>query len=240
MLTKTGTARLASRLQRRAGLSTADVAAIEALPHSFKRYESGQYMLREGDAVHHCTYLLTGFAYRNKLSGNGGRQIISIHIPDDFVDLQHIALDKADHNIQTLTAVTAAAIDSAALLDLSFTRPAIGRALLREALVDASIFREWVLNVGRRDARSRTAHLLCELSLRCEIAGLGPRHEYELPMTQEQLGDALGLTSVHVNRTLKALKDEGVIQRHRRSVMVDDWERLRAVGDFTSGYLHLG
>jgi CRP-like cAMP-binding protein len=109
-----------------------------------------------------------------------------------------------------------------------------------ETRVDASIFREWTLNVGRRDARTRAAHMLCEFALRLEIAGLGERCNYELPMTQEQLADALGLTPVHTNRTLMSLGEDRLISRTQRSVRINDWPELMAVGDFDPAYLHLG
>jgi CRP-like cAMP-binding protein len=109
-----------------------------------------------------------------------------------------------------------------------------------DTLVDASIFREWIANVGRRDARTRIAHLLCEFSLRLKSAGLGDETGYELPMTQEQLADATGLTSVHVNRTMKALQKEGLIERpNPRSIYIGDWRKLADAGDFDSNYLHM-
>jgi CRP-like cAMP-binding protein len=108
-----------------------------------------------------------------------------------------------------------------------------------ETLVEASIFREWTLNVGRRDARTRAAHLLCEFALRLEAAGLGERGSYELPMTQEQLADAMGLTPVHTNRTLMSLGEDGLISRTQRAVRINDWHKLMAVGDFDPAYLHL-
>jgi CRP-like cAMP-binding protein len=95
-----------------------------------------------------------------------------------------------------------------------------------------------VVNVGRRDSRARVAHLLCEFSLRMQAAGLSQGHRYELPMTQEQLADAVGLTSVHVNRVLKQLGEDRLISRDRRSITIEDWERLRNVGDFNERYLH--
>ena len=109
-----------------------------------------------------------------------------------------------------------------------------------DTLVDSAIFSEWVANVGRRDARTRVAHLLCEFALRLKVAGLGDEVGYQLPMTQEQLGDTTGLTSVHVNRTLKQLESEGLIERvSPRAISIGDWERLADVGDFDSHYLHL-
>jgi CRP-like cAMP-binding protein len=220
-------------------LSPADAHAVATLPHIVREFEAGQYLLREGDKPKYCSILLRGFAYRHKFVGDGGRQIVSIHIPGDLVDLQNVLLDEADHNIQTLTGASFAAIECEVVMDLAFRNPTIGKALWRESLIEASIFREWIANVGRRDARARTAHLLCELAVRREAAGLGARETYELPMTQEQLGDALGLTAVHVNRTLKTLQDEGLINRSKRSVTVAHWDRLREAADFTTGYLHL-
>jgi hypothetical protein len=109
-----------------------------------------------------------------------------------------------------------------------------------DTLVDASVFREWLANVGRRDARTRIAHLLCEFSLRLKVAGIGEQSNYDLPMTQEQLADATGLTSVHVNRTIRALEADGLIERtSARSITIGDWRNLAYIGDFDSGYLHL-
>ncbi len=231
---------MAKRLGRTSALNPAECDAVLAMPHIVRDYEAGQYLLREGDRPKYCSFMLSGFIYRHKFVGDGGRQIVSIHIPGDFIDLQNMLLDVADHNIQALTGATVVQIESEVVAAHSFAKPAIGRAFWRESLVEASIFREWVANIGRRDARSRTAHLLCELATRREAAGLGARDTFELPMTQEQLGDALGLTAVHVNRTLKALHDEGLITRSKRSVSVANWGLLRDAADFTSGYLHLG
>ena len=118
-------------------------------------------------------------------------------------------------------------------------RRAIGQALWYDTLVDGSIFREWIANVGRRDARTRIAHLLCEFALRLEAAGLGNHIDWELPMTQEQLADCTGLTPIHVNRMLKVLDKDGLISRTRRAVTVNDWKALARAGDFQSAYLHL-
>jgi CRP-like cAMP-binding protein len=139
-----------------------------------------------------------------------------------------------------LTAGKIAMIPREEIIRIAFERPTVGRAMWVDTLVDGSIFREWVTNVGRRDARTRIAHLLCEFSLRLQLAGLGEQTNYELPMTQEQLADATGLTPVHVNRTIKALEAEKLIDRtSARSITIGDWRKLADVGDFQSGYLHL-
>jgi CRP-like cAMP-binding protein len=119
------------------------------------------------------------------------------------------------------------------------THPPIGRAIIQLTLVEASILREWVVNVGRRDARARIAHVLCEFAVRLESRGLLTDHGFELPMTQEQLADATGLTSVHVNRVLKALEADGLINRRRRHIHFDQWRALQDAGDFSRRYLHI-
>src|SRR5206468_8562617 len=117
---------------------------------------------------------------------------------------------------------------------------AVGKAMWTDTLVDGSIFREWIANIGRRDARARLSHLLCEFSLGLKVAGLGEQSDYELPMTQEQLADATGLTAVHVNRTMKSLEADGLIERQgARAIKIGDWRKLAAVADFNSTYLHL-
>ena len=126
-----------------------------------------------------------------------------------------------------------------ALQELVLTRPAVGTAIIQLTLVEASIFREWVVNVGRRDARARVAHILCEFAVRLETRRLSTDHGFELPMTQEQLADATGLTPVHVNRALKSLENDGLINRKRRNIHYTDWRALQDAGDFTRCYLHV-
>jgi CRP-like cAMP-binding protein len=233
--------RMIDKLRTRARLDQDDCDAVLALPIVLRRYEPPAYLVREGmSGIRHCSFILSGFAIRQKLAANGARQIVSVHVPGDFIDLQHLFLNRADHNVQALTRLETADIDRVALQELLLRRPAIGLALWIDALVDASIYREWVLNVGRRDARQRIAHLLCEFIVRMETAGLLAQGEVcELPMTQEQLGDATGLTSVHVNRTLKALEADGLITRDKRFVTVANWDSLRAAADFSALYLHV-
>lgn len=196
------------------------------------------YMVREGDKVEHCQLLLSGFAYRHKITGDGQRQIIAVHMPGEFLDLQNSLLGSADHNVQALTRCEVATVPIAALRKLYEERPQVGRAMWIDTLIDAAIFREWIVNVGRRDSISRLSHLLCEIALRLEEAGLAKDHRYELPMTQEQLADCTGLTPVHVNRVLKELGRLGLITRDKRSVEIVEWDRLQHIGDFNARYLH--
>ena len=230
---------LANSLAKHALLSPEDVRAISELPFDLRIFPAGSYLFREGDAPKHNALLVSGFAFQHKLNQNGARQILSLHLPGDALGLQNLFLDMSDHNVQTLSQADVAIIPRAALAELARTRIAIARAITTSLLIEASISREWLLNVGRRDARARTAHLLCELGIRLTTKAETKNPAYELPMTQEQLGDALGLTSVHVNRTLRELERDGLLARTARSLSFPDWERLRQVAGFSPGYLHL-
>jgi CRP-like cAMP-binding protein len=162
---------------------------------------------------------------------------VSFHLPADVLDLQHLLLPVADHGVQTLGEAKVAWIPVAALKSLIEQRPAIGEAMWRDTLIDASIFREWVLNVGRRDARSRIAHMLCELAVLASAGGEAP-DRIHLPMTQSDIADATGLTSVHVNRMLQELDRMDVILRDKRDIRITDWAALQQIADFDAAYLH--
>ena len=202
------------KFERRAYLQDADRRALLNLPFRMRVVEPHQYIAREGMEGDESSLIVGGFAYRQKVTLEGSRQILSVHMEGDFVDLEGSLLRIADHSIQA-------------------------QAMWVDTLIDASIFREWLLNIGQRDARARLAHLFCEFSRRLEVAGLVRNGGYELPMTQEQLADATGMTSVHVNRTMKALERDGLISREKRFVKIPDWERLRDVAGFSELYLHL-
>jgi CRP-like cAMP-binding protein len=227
------------KFERRGPLDEGDRQALLDIPHRVQMIEASSYIVREGARPDRCCLILSGFAYRHKLTVEGARQIVSVHIPGDFVDLEGALLNVADHNVQALSRCEIACIPRDALRALILAHPRVAMAMWVDTLIDGSVFREWVINVGRRDARQRIAHLLCEFARRLEVAGLASEYRYELPMTQEQLGDATGLTPVHVNRVLKALDRDGLIRRERRFVVIPDWEALRQAGGFSETYLHL-
>lgn len=228
------------KLRLWARLDPADEQSLMDLPHELVTIERQRSLVTEGDTVSHCCLVLSGFCVRYKIVGDGGRQILSIHMAGDMVDLQNALLGVADHGVQTLTECRIARIPIEAIRKLTSARPAIKDALWYDTLVDGSIHREWVANVGRRDAITRVAHLLCEFALKLDAIGLGKPLNYELPMTQEQLADATALTPVHVNRVLRALAKKGLIERiSSKSVTIGNWRNLAAAGDFERSYLHL-
>ena len=231
---------LVEKLAYRSDLDRPDRAAIMALPFSVKTMERSHFIVRERELATHSCLMLSGYSIRSKLVATGARQIVAIHMKGEVVDLQNSMLRVADHSVQMLTPGKVALIPREAIVQLTLERPKIGHAMWIDTLVDASIFREWIANLGRREARIRIAHLLCEFSLRLKSAGLGDETGYELPMTQEQLADATGLTPVHVNRTLKTLERDGLIARATaRSLQIADWRKLAQAADFDSNYLHM-
>ena len=229
---------LVHKLEQWHPFSDEERAALLGMPHVVRELNAHQYVVWDGDRPQNTCLLLTGYAYRHKIAGNGGRQILSIHMKGDLIDLQNSLLGVADHNVQMMTDGAVALVPVQAIVDLAFQMPGIGMAMWYETLVEGSIFREWILNVGRRDAFTAIAHLLCEFALRAEMAQISQAVSYELPLTQEQLADAVGLTSVHVNRTLMRLEEEGHIRRSRRVIDIDDWQNLAKVADFEPRYLH--
>lgn len=220
-------------------ISADGCAAIEALPFKPVYTDAHHFLVREGERPEYCGLLLEGYACRHKMSANGGRQIVSFHLPGDVLDAQHLELECADHNVQTITPATVALVykrDMQALVDAQAT---IRKAIWRSSLIEASIFREWVLNVGRRTALGRVAHVICEFAARREAARLGSANEFELPMTQEHIADATGLTPVHVNRTMRTLDGLGVLNRKKRQVTIVDKDKLLRLAEFDPLYLHI-
>jgi CRP-like cAMP-binding protein len=214
-------------------------AALLGLSHEVVKVGPGDYIVREGDQTKHSCLLLSGFAFRQKVTREGARSISAVHMKGDVVDLQNSLLGCADHSVQALSNVTVARIPRKEIISIAHKHPNIGMAMWYDTLVDGSIFREWILNIARRDAQTRIAHLLCEFGIRLESLSLGDRSSYEFPMTQDQLADATGLTGVHVNRSLQELEARGLITRTVRYVAIADWPNLQRAGDFHDAYLHL-
>lgn len=223
----------------RESLRDADRTALLRLPHTLRTIEHHHFVRREGDRRTHSCLLRSGFVLRHRTLGDGSRQIVAIHLPGDFVDLPSAMLGTADYSAQAVTRCEVAYLQNDALREIAWARPRIGRAMWQDTLIETSIAREWMANVGRRDSPTRIAHFLCEIALRLEAAGLAARTAWELPLTQDQIADCTGLTAVHVNRTLKALTRAGLITHARRLVTIGDWRKLARAGDFSPGYLHL-
>ncbi len=220
-------------------LSEDEEDVLRKLSGTVKSLGPRQDLVCEGDRPSECCLILEGFAYRYKLTEEGKRQIFSFHIPGDLPDLQSLHLDVMDHSVASLSACKAMSIPHETVRDLTRRCPRIGDAFWRDTLIDGAVFREWMLGLGRREAYGRMAHFLCELYVRLRAVGLTDGDGYAMPLTQAELGDALGLSTVHVNRTLQELRGEGLITLRAGAVTVLDWDRLKEAGEFDPTYLHL-
>jgi CRP-like cAMP-binding protein len=227
------------RLTSRSVLSNAEVTAILGLNGAIKQVAAHKDIVRFGDRVSHSCLLIEGLIGRFGQNNEGKRQLTCLHIPGDMADLVSVVSPKTGWGLAALAPTTILHIPHAELRGVTASHPGIAEAFWRDSAADGSIFAEWVVNVGRRDALTRVAHVFCEMAFRFEKSGHGDRHSYSLPMTQEHLGDATGLTSVHVNRTLRDLRDKSVVDFRGGTVTIQDWDLLVSTGDFDPAYLLL-
>ena len=231
--------RLVRKLQSIKVLSPEDVEGLKTLPLILKLLASQEDVVSEGDRPSQCCLLLEGYLCRYKILPSGGRQIMSVHTPGDIPDLQSLHLKVMDHSLCALTPAKVAYIPHTAVRALISQFPRIGDAFWRDTLIDAAIFRAWLTGVGRRTSEARIAHLFCELFTRLRAVGLAGEDGFVLPLTQAEIGDALGLSTVHVNRSLQSLRAEGLVASKGRFLAIPDWERLKIAAEFDPTYLHL-
>lgn len=222
-----------------APLSDAEKESILCLPLSIKELRADQDIVREGDRPNQCCVVIEGFQCRYKMLADGERQIMSFHVPGDVPDLQSVFLSTMDHSLGTLTPNRVAFIPHEPLRDLIRQQPGIAERLWRETLIDASVFREWIANVGSRDAYTRIAHIICELFVRLRAVGLANGMKFDFPITQTEIADATGLSTVHVNRSIQQLRADGLITLERGMCHIPDFDALKQAGMFESGYLHM-
>jgi CRP-like cAMP-binding protein len=231
--------RLVRKLESIADLSDDDRRALLDLPVIVRDVDDNQTIVHDGDRPTSCCLILDGFTCRYKLLSDGKRQIMAFHTPGDIPDLQSLFLDVMDHNIGTLAPSRVAFIPHASVRAVIERHPGLAAALWKDTLIDAAIFREWMVGLGRRTAYQQIAHVLCELQMRLQAVGLTTGHSYQLPVTQAELADAQGLSTVHVNRVLKDMRRDGLISLRGDTVQILDWEGLKRAGDFDPTYLHL-
>lgn len=231
---------LIRKLETFGPLPDRDKRALEQATGRVRRVGAGHALVREGERPTECQLILQGFAYRHRTLEDGRRQIVSFELPGDLCDLHGLLLGRADHAVATLTPCKVATLPHEVLADWVGSRPAVARALWRGTLVDAAVFQVWLLNIGRRTPRGRVAHLLCEVLRRLQAVGLAEDGGGTLPIPPAEIADALGLSVVHVNRTLRRLHGEGLITADDEQVIIADLPGLQAAGEFDPAYLCLG
>lgn len=213
--------------------------ALLNLPFSIKSLPQHADIVSDGDRPTQCALILEGFTCRYKLTHAGKRQIMSFHIPGDIPDLQSLYIEVMDHGIGAVAPSTVGYIPHDAIRDLIRRYPAIAATFWRDTLIDAAVFRQWMMGIGRRSAHGRIAHLLCELTTRFRAIGAAADYSLDLPITQVDIADSLGLTPVHVNRVLQELRRDDLIELRRGHLRIKNWDRLSEVAEFDPTYLHL-
>jgi CRP-like cAMP-binding protein len=231
--------RLVRKLESIAPLSDTERQALLALPVTVQIMDASTAIVRDGQRSQTCCLILDGFVCRCKSLPDGRRQIMSFHTPGDIADLQGLTLNVADHSVSTLVPTRVGLIPHESLHELMRRYPGVAAAFWRDTLVDGAIFRAWLINIGRRTVQQRIAHLLCEMTTRCEAVGLSHNSGYELPLRQSDIADALGLSRVQVNRVLRELGARGLIRSQDSTIAALDWEGLKQAGEFDPTYLHL-
>lgn len=227
------------RLTARSVLGPDEKEAVLSLPVHPRQVAAHREIVRLGERVEHSCLIASGFVGRFSQTEDGRRQLISFHIPGDMADIYSLMIPSAPSALVALTPTTVFQVPHAALRDATARYPAIAAALWRDCVADGMILAQWLLNIGRKNARDRLAHLLCEMAIRYRQIGRWDGRSFPFPVTQEDLSDALGLTAVHVNRSLKGLRQEGLVLLKGGRAEVLDWPGLVFAGEFDATYLGL-
>lgn len=227
------------RGRRRSELSPDELATLEAAVSRVDTIPARKLVSRRGQRMRESTLLLEGFMARHMDARDGYRQLLSYHVPGDFVDLHGYPTRYIDHDVSTITEVKVAIMPHARLDAILATQPHLASMLWFSTLIDTAVHREAIFRIGRLDAMERIAHFLCECHCRMMAVGRAVDGAYDLPLTQQDLGEAVGLTSVHVNRVLRRLREEAFVIVSRGKVQILDLARLRRLGEFDPDYLYL-
>lgn len=231
--------RFLDRLTRRSVLTNEEQQAILGLPSHAEQMRSNRDFVRLGEKVDHASLIVAGMVGRFEQTCDGARQITAIHIPGDMADLHSVVQPTTTSALQALAVSTVLKIPHGAIRAIAARYPAVAEALWRDCMVDATVLAEWVVNVGRRNARMRIAHVFCEVATRLGIAPAKGDIVFQFPMTQSQLADATGLTPVHVNRTMMGLRRDEILTVRGQTAWIHDWKALAEAGDFEADYLQM-
>ena len=230
---------LIRKLEHAVELTDGDRKMLNELLQKARTVEANVDIIAEGDRPSNVHLVLAGLAYRYKTLENGRRQILALLVPGDFCDLHVALLGEMDHAIATAVPSTIVYMPADLINQLTTQQPRITRGLWWATLVDEAILREWLVNMGQRPADKRVAHVFCELLVRLQAVGQASENAYSFPLSQNELSDILGLTEVHINRTLQSLRERNLITLRGFSLTIPDVGRLRAFAGFNPNYLHL-
>lgn len=225
--------------KRGVSLEPQERAALEQAISEIRTLAPRTTLVRAGETLHQSTLLVEGIMSRYIDDRNGLRQLVAVHVPGDFVDLHAFPLKVLDHDLATMTAATVATVPHVALEEVLADHPGMARKLWFATLIDAAIHRAWLFRLGRLDAVGRVAHFLCEINARLCSVGLSDGRRFALGLTQADLSEICGLTTVHINRVMRQLRDDRLCVFRSSLVEILDLERLTARGQFKPDYLYI-
>jgi CRP-like cAMP-binding protein len=230
---------LIQKIERFGPLTEEEQSVLADAPSRVVHYEPRQDIVAQGSCPSESSLILKGYAHRYKHLDDGRRQITAFHVPGDFADLHSFLLKKMDDGVTAITPCKVALVPHKTLREITKNYPYLTRVFWMTTLIDGAVHREWMTGLGRMDARERIAHLLCEMHTRLKTIHFVKDRSFDLPMTQAELGDAFGLTTVHTNRVLQELRGEGLITLKGKTLTILDWDRLRQEAKFNPDYLHV-
>lgn len=227
------------KLRLRTSISVDEQRALETLVSDVRNFRADQVIIRAGETLNSGLMLLDGWTARTRHLASGKRQITELHIAGDFVDLHAFTLKHLDHDLRTFTPCRVAVVPHQRLERMFENHPRLARIYWFLTNIDAAIHREWLLSLGQRSALSHMAHLFCEMCTRLDVIGLVDDGEFDFPLTQGEVAECLGLTTVHANRTVQELRRRGLIELANRRVRILDRRKLEALAEFEPRYLYL-
>jgi CRP-like cAMP-binding protein len=232
--------RLVNRLGKLSSLSPQDRQLVAELPLTVANFAANEDVARPGDTPSRCTLVLSGFLYGHKRVNGSRRQITSFFVPGDIADLHTLHLAPLDDSLSTLGPAVVAFLPHAAFRGILDRSPQLTQAFWIDTFIRLAILREWVTNLGRRDALARVAHVLCEITLRLQRVDLAQDFCFSIPWTQTDVADACGISSVHANRVVQELRRLGLVEWDSKKVRILNWDAVAKIGDFSDEYLRLG
>lgn len=230
---------LIRKLEQFAPLSSEARAALEAMPSRLHEYGKAEAIVEQGTSPDESALVVTGCVFRYKRTSDGGRQIVALHIPGDFVDLHSYVLKPMDHSVAAIVPSIIARVPHAKITEILAHHPHLTRNLMWDMALDAAIGREWMVAMGRRRAPKQIAHLFCEMYFRMRRVGLVKEGSFEFALTQQDIGDLCGLSTVHVNRSIQGLRAKSLIAMDKSAVTILALDELIALAGFDAAYLHL-
>ena len=228
---------LTDKLARLVALAPDEIAVLEDLQSTTRIVRRNREIVTEGKKYDALFVLIDGISMRYRILHDGRRQIMNIALPGDFIGFPSNFFEEALYSVSALVESVVSPVPFAKLFGVFDSHPRLAAAIFWSFACETAMYAEHLIDVGRRSALERVAHFLLELLTRLKNIGLADERSFRMPLTQELIADALGLSVPHVNRTLRQLRDDELVSIEQNIVIVNNVEELAALADFKKSYL---